>query len=151
MLQAVDVPELRGHKNNILFSQKGERPEADKMSGSDLDGDQFAVTWDRRLFLDRPSDPMDYSPPSKIAEDDRITDASLLQHFINHARNDNLGRIAMLWMDHTSIERDAGCSACLTLAKLASIAVDFPKSGVPATIPKELILKRTVPRAHWRE
>lgn len=51
MLLAVDVPQLRNHKNVILFSQRGDRPEADKMSGSDLDGDQFAVTWDPRLFL----------------------------------------------------------------------------------------------------
>ena len=35
----------------ILFSQCGCRPEADKMAGSDLDGDQFAVCWDNRLFL----------------------------------------------------------------------------------------------------
>lgn len=40
MLVAVDVPELRDHRNVILFSQKGHRPEADKMAGSDLDGDQ---------------------------------------------------------------------------------------------------------------
>lgn len=51
MLLAVDVPELRHHKNVILFSQLGGRPEADKMSGSDLDGDEFAVTWESRLFL----------------------------------------------------------------------------------------------------
>ena len=43
MLLAVNIPELRDHKNVILFSQYGERPEADKMSGSDLDGDQFAM------------------------------------------------------------------------------------------------------------
>jgi hypothetical protein len=51
MLLAVDVPELRNHKNVILFSQFGDRPEADKMGGSDLDGDEFAVTWDSRLFF----------------------------------------------------------------------------------------------------
>jgi RNA dependent RNA polymerase len=51
MLLAIDVAELRNHKNVILFSQLGDRPEADKMGGSDLDGDEFAVTWDSRLFL----------------------------------------------------------------------------------------------------
>ena len=151
MLEAVDIPELRGHKNVILFSQHGERPEPDKMSGSDLDGDQFAITWNENLFLNCTSEPMDYSPPIKKSENDSITDETLMQHFINHAKNDNLGRIAMLWLDHATIERDAGCSACLILAKLASIAVDFPKSGIPAIIPKELILKKNVPRAHWRE
>ena len=120
------------------------------MSGSDLDGDQFAVTWDERLFLRQTADPMDYSPSNK-PDDSAINDESLLEHFINHARNDNLGRIATLWLDHAVIRQNAGCSECLTLAKLASVAVDFPKSGVPAIIPKKLILRRNVPRAHWRE
>ncbi|KAL7542670.1 hypothetical protein ACHAXR_011976, partial [Thalassiosira sp. AJA248-18] len=150
MLTAINIPELRDKKNVVLFSQHGDRPEADKMSGSDLDGDQFAITWDRRLFLKNPSQPMDYTP-QKASEANSITDDSLLEHFINHARNDNLGRIAMLWMDHAVIEKSAGCSACLDLAKLASIAVDFPKSGTPAAIPKELILNTSTPRAHWRE
>ena len=61
-----------------------------------------------------------------------------------------MGRIAMLWMDH-AVSSSAGCSACLELAKLASVAVDFPKSGVPAVIPDELIIRSNVPRAHWRE
>lgn len=151
MLMAVDIPALRGHKDVLLFSQHGHRPEADKMSGSDLDGDQFAITWDRRLFLRNTALPMDYSPAKKMDESSTVNDVSLLQHFINHARNDNLGRISMLWIDHASINRNAGCSECLALAKLASIAVDFPKSGIPAAIPKELVLPQSVPRAHWRE
>jgi RNA dependent RNA polymerase len=51
MLLAIDVPELRGQKNVLLFSQHGERPESNKMAGSDLDGDEYAITWDQRLFL----------------------------------------------------------------------------------------------------
>ena len=46
ILLAVDIPKLQDHKNMILFSQQGIRPEADKMAGSDLDRDDFAVTWD---------------------------------------------------------------------------------------------------------
>jgi RNA dependent RNA polymerase len=51
MLLAIDVPELRELRNTLVFSQQGDRPEPSKMSGSDLDGDQYAVTWDNRLFL----------------------------------------------------------------------------------------------------
>jgi RNA-dependent RNA polymerase len=51
MLMAVDIPALRNHFNILLFSQHGSRPEPSKMSGSDLDGDEFAITWDSRLFL----------------------------------------------------------------------------------------------------
>lgn len=151
MLKAVDIPHLRDKRNVILFSQHGERPEADKMSGSDLDGDQFAITWDERLFLNDSSSPMDYSPSKKPTESDGINDETLLKHFINHARNDNLGHIAMLWMDHAVLAGDAGCNECLELAQLHSIAVDFPKTGIPAVIPDTLKIKSTVPRAHWRE
>ena len=121
------------------------------MSGSDLDGDQFAITWDRRLFLANTATPMDYSPIKKPDKISTISDDSLLEHFINHARNSNLGKISMLWIDHATIERNAGCVACLKLAKLASTSVDFPKSGIPAVIDQDLLLKPNIPRAHWRE
>lgn len=175
MLLAVDIPALRGHKNVIIFSQKGSRPEADKMSGSDLDGDQFAVTWDSRLFLNewnqwerrRPNlkptplsleasnhVPMDYNAPNTSSSAQMPTDENeqtlaLINHFTNHLKNDNLGRLAMLWQDYASF-RGANCPECLHLAQLHSIAVDFPKSGVPATIPKDLISPKFLP-GHWRE
>lgn len=151
MLHAVDIRELRGHRNVILFSQHGRRPEADKMSGSDLDGDQFAITWDERLFIRKNVQPMDYTPAEKSNECTRVDDSSLVQHFIDFARNDNLGRISMLWLDFAVLKKTADCDECLELAKLASIAVDFPKSGVPAVLPAELRLPRDTPRAHWRE
>ena len=205
MLLAVNIPELRAHKNCILFSRHGDRPEADKMAGSDLDGDQFAVTWDERLFLGEWNgcfrqppykwqssrgktllmqsitmaddarilqmancDPMDFDPDTilshappllrtaydepgeKSKKIDGIDDNELISHFINHAINDNLGQIAMMWLDYAA-ENGAACEACLKLAGLHSIAVDFPKSGTPATIPRDLFISLDTPRAHWRE
>lgn len=187
MLLGVDLPELCGHKNLILFSQWGVRREADKMAGSDLDGDQFAVTWDSRLFLKEwncsqrgsdgvwisrngnrvslndwksdvrclehaNADPMDYSAPPSLPTDldAPISDKHIMQHFVNHAISDNLGRIANMWLDFAA-KFGAGCQECIELAELHSIAVDFPKSGVPAVIPKTLSLRRDEPRPHWRE
>jgi RNA-dependent RNA polymerase len=43
MLLAVDINELRGHMNVLLFSQKGDRPEPNKMAGSDLGTSKDAV------------------------------------------------------------------------------------------------------------
>jgi RNA-dependent RNA polymerase len=156
MLRAVDVPQLQGQRNVILFSQHGDRPEADKMSGSDLDGDQFAVTWDDRLFLQGPNhSPLDFDNlistksslmPSNTSEHDR----ALVQHFVNHVMNDNVGRIAMLWLDYAS-KYGANCNKCVELARLHSIAVDFPKSGIPANVPRELILPPDFKVGHWRE
>ena len=192
MLLAIDIPELRDHKNMLLFSQQGrERPEADKMSGSDLDGDEFAVTWDPRLFLkewnccsqrgplewisrqgnvlslldnnkvgadailqfekvNHPPGEYDAATGAQKPVDDAFSDEQLVQYMIYHAKNDNLGWIATLWLDY-ACRSGADCENCLELAGLHSIAVDFPKSGIPATVPKELIIPRSVSRAHWRE
>lgn len=218
MLLAVDIPELKDHKNVILFSRHGDRPEADKMSGSDLDGDQFAVTWDDRLFLgewnsvsqsssrswfaksDRQTlklrsdtmledsrtlqkanaEPMDFDPDTSTGapvDDSKLNDVLekvlagifgskpkatekqhpnylqdelLLDHFIAHAKNDNVGIIATMWLDYAN-KYGATCQQCLELAALHSIAVDFPKSGRAAEIPKELFIRRIEARAHWRE
>jgi RNA-dependent RNA polymerase len=148
-LIAVDIPQLRNHKNVILFSQHGERPEADKMAGSDLDGDQFAVTWDNRLLIRSNHPPMDYDPPVKPSAS-HICDETLVDHFIAHARKDNLGRIAMMWLDYAAMKR-ADCDECIKLAELHSVAVDYPKSGVQAHIPQKLVISRNMRRAHWRE
>eukprot|EP00804_Cyclotella_cryptica_P019582 CCRYP_014311-RA/>CCRYP_014311-RA protein AED:0.47 eAED:0.47 QI:0/0/0/1/0/0/4/0/282 len=133
-----------GHKNVVLFGQHGERPEADKMSGSDLDGDQFVITWDRQLFLVQTSEPMDYSPAKKSYEGPPICNDTLLQHFIDHACKDNLGQILMLWIDNASIKK-------MQAVPNVFIAVDFPKSAVPIIIPKELVLNQSVLGAHWHE
>ena len=126
------------------------------MSGSDLDGDQFAVTWDKRLFL-RGSNhvPLDFdaSPatnPSLMSQDASKHDRALVEHFVNHVVNDNVGRIAMLWLDYAS-KHGADCSVCVESAKLHSIAVDFPKSGVPASVPRTLLLPPDFKVGHWRE
>lgn len=157
MLLAVDIPALRAHRNVILFSRKGSRPEADKMAGSDLDGDEFAVTWDPRLFLNANRAAFDYDGQSAgdnaatgLPSSDKERSEALLTHFFNHAQSDNLGQIAMLWQDYAA-KNGADCGECVKLAELHSIAVDFPKSGIPAKLPRELCIPRSQPRAHWRE
>ena len=183
------------------------------MSGSDLDGDQFAVTWDERLFLgewngsvrqslgvwqsafgntlsmqagtmtrdslklsnkermdfdsdstanllSKNHDPVESLLASVVeslfgirgstTSGDALNDEQLLGHFISHVKNDNLGHIATMWLDYAS-KNGADCEQCLKLAALHSIAVDFPKSGKAAVIPRELFISRTFARAHWRE
>ena len=155
MLTAIDVPQLRGHRNVILFSKHGDRPEADKMSGSDLDGDEFAVTWDKRLFLESNKEAMDYegTDTSRVrrlsGKPEKVTE-ELVVHFLDHIKNASVGQISMLWLDHAA-SKGATSDECTKLAELHSIAVDYPKSGVPAEIPSTLRLKSSVPRPHWRE
>lgn len=184
MLRAVDVPALRGCRNAILFSQKGLRPEASKMAGSDLDGDEFAVTWDERLFLKKWNQcksnrdggdsyiatdgtplhiadleaanvtPMGFSPAEGenirlIPEETEELSGALVGHLLDHIKNASVGQICGLWWDYAS--RDGpSCNVCLHLAELHSVAVDYPKSGIPAEVPKEYLWREN-PRAHWRE
>lgn len=57
----------------------------------------------------------------------------LQEHFVNFIKNDNLGQISTWLLAHA--DRDgADCDACERLAELHSTAVDFPKTGRPATL-----------------
>lgn len=63
-------------------------------------------------------------------------------YFTNYIVNDSLGIIAnahTVFADKSKLK--AECQECLKLAKLFSIAVDFPKTGVPAEIPPDLQVK----------
>lgn len=136
MLEAVDVPELRSIRNVILFSTFGSRPEADKLSGSDYDGDLFSITWDPQLFLPSGnSDPMDYTAPAPAPSVLGIEPRHLVEHFVNHAKNDNIGRIsnAIIALGDVSAQHQKD-PKCIELAALASTAVDFAKSGIPADL-----------------
>ena len=48
-LNAVDWPELSHIVNVIVFSTQGFRPEQDKMSTGDLDGDEYWIWWRKEI------------------------------------------------------------------------------------------------------
>lgn len=64
------------------------------------------------------------------------------EYFVNYIVNDSLGIIANAHTVHADkAPAKAMSSPCIELAKLFSIAVDFPKTGVPAVIPHTLHVK----------
>lgn len=64
------------------------------------------------------------------------------EYFTNYIVNDSLGIIANAHTVFADKEPSKAMSGpCLQLARLFSIAVDFPKTGVPAEIPQELYVK----------
>lgn len=144
VLEAVDVVALHHLVDCLVFPANGTRPHTDECSGSDLDGDLYFVCWDSDLIpplsqWNRPA--MDYqgiTPPTKIKAS-AITMDDLQEFFVDYIQNDNLGQIAnahVVWADRS--HNKANSDQCLQLAELHSQAVDFPKTGVPARMNREL-------------
>lgn len=142
VLSAVDVPDLHHMVDCVVFPQKGNRPHPNECSGSDLDGDIYFVSWDAKLIPPRVVTPMDYtSAPSEILDHD-VTVEEVMEYFTNYIVNDSLGIIAnahTVFADKEPLKAES--DKCIELARLFSIAVDFPKTGVPAEIPSHLHVK----------
>lgn len=131
----------------VIFPQKGPRPHPDEMAGGDLDGDQYFVFWDPLLLPPRERwnvPAMNYqAPPPKIADELPVSIDSIAGFFIDFIRNDNLGIISNAHVAFADLSpQGAACKECLELAALASTAVDFQKTGIPAVIPRELMVKK---------
>ncbi|KAL3731289.1 hypothetical protein ACJRO7_028202 [Eucalyptus globulus] len=142
VLTAVDVPALRHMVDCVVFPQKGKRPHPSECSGGDLDGDGYFISWDSELVPPLQSEPMDYTPAPIEQLDHDVTIEEVEEYFVKFMLNDSLGIIAD---SHTAFADSKPGKAmspeCLELARLFSIAVDFPKTGVPAVIPPNLYAK----------
>uniref|UniRef100_A0A2P2JTS8 RNA-dependent RNA polymerase n=1 Tax=Rhizophora mucronata TaxID=61149 RepID=A0A2P2JTS8_RHIMU len=142
VLRAVDVPALHHMVNCVVFPQKGQRPHPNECSGSDLDGDIYFVCWDRELIPHWTFQPMDYTPEPSIQLDHDVTIEEVMKYFTDYIVNDSLGIIANAHIAFADKEPSKATSGpCIELAKKFSIAVDFPKTGVPAEIPSHLRVK----------
>jgi hypothetical protein len=69
---------------------------------------------------------------------DQVTPAHLQQHFVNFARNDNLGQIST-WLLAQAAALGPASAQCQQLAALHSTAVDFQKTGKPADLDFTLV------------
>jgi RNA dependent RNA polymerase len=131
---AVDIPDespLNALHNCVVFSQRGRRDLPSQLSGGDLDGDIYSVIYDPRLLPPRVVEPADYPrvAPKDIGR--LVTRKDMTDFFIDFMENDQLGRIALLHMQLAD-RKDGGTQHpdCVTLAEMASTAVDFSKTGV---------------------
>lgn len=140
VLKAVDHPILRQTMRDcVVFPAVGDRPIPDMCSGSDLDGDLYFVSWEKSLippnnFTEKP---MSYEPPPAQTLDSPVDDRHLVRFIVDFISDDHLGPIANAHLAHSDL-RSAGVrdELCCELAYLFSLAVDFPKTGVLATLPK---------------
>ncbi|KAF6137330.1 hypothetical protein GIB67_036367 [Kingdonia uniflora] len=142
VLWAVDVPALHHMVDCVVFPQKGTRPHPNECSGSDLDGDIYFVSWDPEIVPPRQIKPMDYIPAPIELLDHDVEIEEVEEYFTNYMVNDSLGIIANTHTAFADKESNkAESEPCKELAELFSIAVDFPKTGVPAKIPPHLRVK----------
>ncbi|KAI3467225.1 hypothetical protein Pfo_023888 [Paulownia fortunei] len=142
VLKAIDVPALHHMVDCVVFPKKGTRPHPNECSGSDLDGDIYFVCWDSDLIPPRQISPMDYNPAPITRLDHDVTIEEVEEYFTNYIMNNSLGIIANAHTVFADKETSMALSEpCLELARLFSIAVDFPKTGIPAEIPPHLRVK----------
>ncbi|KAG9191768.1 hypothetical protein G6011_10502 [Alternaria panax] len=143
LVTAVGVPDgspLHALHNCVVFSQQGPRDLPSQLSGGDLDGDLFHIIYDPRLVPDFTVPPADYpsTPAKDLGRPVEVND--IVEFFIEYMNMDRLGQIS----NKHKIRADKAPAGtqdkeCQLLARLASDAVDFSKSGIPvdmAQIPR---------------
>ncbi|PRQ41045.1 putative RNA-directed RNA polymerase [Rosa chinensis] len=139
VLMAVDVPALHHMVDCVVFPQKGKRPHPNECSGSDLDGDDYFVSWDGDLIPPRQTEPMNYTLAPTVELEHNVTMEEVEESFTNYIMNCSLGIISnahLVFADRKP--KKAMSDECIKLAKLWSHAVDSPKTGVLVKVPHRL-------------
>ncbi|UJR25524.1 hypothetical protein I4U23_006870 [Adineta vaga] len=127
---AVDKIELRHLVDVVVFPQKGPRPHPNEISGSDLDGDEYAVIWDPNLVPTTDNDePYDYDSQEKPIKVNRTIERKDIievvldiaaQNLTGDMSNAHLALADYLGPRHPKV---------LHLAGLISQELDAPKTG----------------------
>lgn len=121
--------------NCVVFSSRGSQPIPNMLSGGDLDGDIFSISQNPLLFPPRWERPGDYEyvPPRELSRACTMKDVT--DFFLNFIINDNLGQICSRHQILADQKREGAMHPdCVKLSRLASTAVDFPKTGVAVDI-----------------
>ncbi len=136
---AVDYKALRHLKDVVVFSQQGDRPASHQISGSDLDGDEYAVIWHEDLVPQQTPNATPYNfdsqgdPPllNRPVNRDDINEIVL-----NLAESDYLGRLSNLhlaYADRFGVNSNAPPNndvfSTIELAGKISEEVDSGKTG----------------------
>jgi hypothetical protein len=132
---AVTVPEdspLMQLRNCICFSQKGVRDLPSMLSGGDLDGDLYHVIFDPKAQPKRVFQPADYTKQVSKELGRPVNRQDMTDFFVTFMETDQQGRICNV---HKLLadQRKSGVldQDCVLLAEMASISVDFSKTGIP--------------------
>jgi len=122
-----------------------------KLSGGDLDGDDFLCVVQRDL-LPLQNDVIacmeyDADEPRKMAG--YVDIAMCVEYWLNYQINDCVGIIAELHEAFSDSELAVGSPQCLALANAHSAAVDYAKTGVAAKVPKGVGIPLPISRVKY--
>ncbi|KAJ8589428.1 RdRP-domain-containing protein [Rhizopogon salebrosus TDB-379] len=130
LVTAVRRPELEHLKNVVVFSCEGERSLASCLGGGDLDGDDFNLILDPDLLPTKRSEAGAYKPLPIKTTNHMCGIDDVVEFVFDYIEADLVGLISTHHLRFSDL-KDPSCAECLDLARLASNAVDFPKSGTP--------------------
>ncbi|KAJ3349118.1 hypothetical protein HDU83_000739 [Entophlyctis luteolus] len=159
LLQAVNAPELSHVHNAVVFSVHGTRPDADKCSGGDLDGDQFRVIWDDEILTAMSdAEPFDYDPQrvknliretvEKLGvavyanrpqrkrsrrDGETVSNSELINFLIDHGAHDNMiGRIDAILLEFQKFEFVQRENSILSRDELINFLTALFSAGIDA-------------------
>ncbi|KEF58006.1 uncharacterized protein A1O9_05929 [Exophiala aquamarina CBS 119918] len=140
VVKAIGECEKLQHLRDVLvMPTDGDRDLPSMCSGGDLDGDDYIVSWDPNLIPPEwNAEPFHYHAPTPVTKDNIKTD-DIINFFHDYLQNDYLGRIAHAHLAAADfLDQGIQSQQCLQLVNLHSMAVDYPKTGVPAQMPRDL-------------
>ena len=137
ILKAVNNSFLEHMKNVIVFSKKGERPVFNKMSGGDLDGDRYFISFNESLankIKDKNIEPLEdlkYSDKNnKNIKKEKISIEDSINCMIKSTSNDVVGLLCdnhMAFADKSLLK--AKDPKCIKLCKYFNQEIDASKTG----------------------
>jgi len=127
------------YENVVIFPSKGKRPHPDECSGSDLDGDNYFIFYDKDLVPKEEDlfEPMSYLVEKK--EEKKLKDFTIndvIQYFAEYTNLNSLGLIGDAHLA-LSDKYSAKSKISLNIAKKFSKAVDAPKTGDKVILSEE--------------
>ncbi|SMR51713.1 unnamed protein product [Zymoseptoria tritici ST99CH_3D1] len=130
--EVVDIPSWTHLTDCIVFPTTGKRPSADLMSGGDLDGDKFFVTWDPEIIPRTVAQPAAYPGGQERIEFGEIDGDSRAEFFAQYS-NASLGRVKNLYLKWARLGSPLS-SECQQLNRLFSQCVDGNRIQVPSNL-----------------
>ncbi|KLO16989.1 RdRP-domain-containing protein [Schizopora paradoxa] len=136
-------------QNTVVFSTLGSRSLPSCLGGGDLDGDVYNITEYKALRPKYTYEAAGYEAAERKELETHSTIDDVADFVVEYIISDKLGVIATNWLIFADM-RDEGIldEDCLSLAKLHSDAVDYPKTGTPVS---DIIPKPKAPYPDWSQ